>query len=249
MCVSCSLQFKILTNEYVVLPAAVNYTVPAGNKSYSDSHGFIITIGVGPLSHLSSTEGHAAPKVIWRNVQAAGFLTPKSGIRHSAWGMVVCDGWWAECAAGGGPGHCAVAGAADGSAVGHYRSAGQHSHGHGFRVVAEHDVLPRQHRKHVPHRHHLRWQHHGPHQSEAPRCGRWPHQISVAAIFTIASSHTIQACCHERRGHCLRRKADLAGVKEGSGWLCSGWRSCPSVWATSSGSWPWASHSPSFSAR
>ena len=70
MCVPCSPQFKTLTNEYVVLPAAVNYTVPAGGKSYSDTHGFIITIGVGPLPHLSSTEGYTAPITFLQNFSA-----------------------------------------------------------------------------------------------------------------------------------------------------------------------------------
>ena len=40
------LQLRILTNQYIVLPAAAGYLPPAGAPGYAQSHGFTATIGV-----------------------------------------------------------------------------------------------------------------------------------------------------------------------------------------------------------
>lgn len=40
------LQLKILTNEYIVLPAAGDFLLHAGSAGYTETHGFTATIGV-----------------------------------------------------------------------------------------------------------------------------------------------------------------------------------------------------------
>lgn len=61
-CIGCTPQFKILTNEYAVLPAAVEYVVPTGGNQFRDVHGFIGIIGVRapPSRPASSLTAHAS---------------------------------------------------------------------------------------------------------------------------------------------------------------------------------------------